>query len=68
MSRILAENKITIMEKLDKDLDKKRDLLMSSFQDWRADISKIIRKIETITLKEMVFNDLLFHPFHVCHS
>ena len=54
MRRILAENQKSIMDQLDKVFDKKRDFIKSSFQDWRNEISKVICKLETITMEDMV--------------
>ena len=41
-------------------IDEKKDLIISSFQDWRENVNDVIHRLESVTLKEMVISLLVF--------
>ena len=59
MRKILQENQKLITDKLDNVLNEKKDLIISSFQDWRESVNDVIHRLENVTLKEMVISTSL---------
>ena len=59
MRKILQENQKLITDKLDNVLKEKKDLIISSFQDWRESVNDVIHRLENVTLKEMVISTSL---------
>ena len=59
MRKILQENQKLITDKLDNVLNEKKDLVISSFQDWRESVNDVIHRLENVTLKEMVISTSL---------
>ena len=59
MRKILRENQKLITDKLDNVLNEKKDLIISSFQDWRESVNDVIHRLENVTLKEMVISTSL---------
>ena len=66
MRKILQENQKLIMDKLDNVLNEKKDLIISSFQDWRESVNDVIHRLENVTLKEMVIST--FMELHYCQA